>query len=273
MRLIIVTQTVDSNDRNLGFFASWIEAFAKHTDVVVIANEVGAYQLPENVEVISLGKEKGASRFARIRRYRKLLRELLPQSDGVFFHMCPEYVLAAYPLVQKFRKKSALWYVHKQVSLKLRLAEKLVDRIFTASTESFRLPSKKVEIVGHGIDTEIFKPQTEHTSPLHLVTVGRIAPVKDVRTIILGFIELQKEFPQSRLSVIGEAATANDRKYEKEVRALSPAGISFESAAFGTVFSRSYSAFVHASQTGSMDKAVLEALAVGLPVFTSSEAF
>lgn len=287
MKLLIITQKVDATDSNLGFFVRWIEEFAKHCEhVTVIANEVGAYDLAQNVTVLSLGKETGASRLLRVFRYRKMLWKTLPNVDGIFFHMCPEYVLAAKFLPKLFGKKSVLWYTHKEVSLRLRVASWLVNRIFTASKESCRLRSKKVEVVGHGIDTETrihtnkdtnlheYKTGPRNPEQLRLVTVGRIAPVKDLRTLIAAWREVRKQFPQAALAIIGEPITAEDMLYketlQKEFSEVEWKG----SMPYGTVYTQdSYSAFVHASQTGSMDKAVLEALAAGLPVFTSSEAW
>ncbi|MDO8594568.1 MAG: glycosyltransferase family 4 protein [bacterium] len=274
MKLLIVTQKVDATDSNLGFFISWIKKFSEYAEVTVIANEVGPYELPDNVRVLSLGKERGASRLVRLFRYRKFLFQILPKVDGIFFHMCPEYVLAAKFLPKLFGKKSILWYTHKEVSLRLRVASWLVNKIFTASKESCRLNSKKVEVVGHGIDTNVFTNRQANKHTLHLVTVGRIAPVKDLRTIILGFQGILKRIPSAKLSVIGEPITAVDRAYQKELKAMAP-DVHFGSFPYGTVFAsdRGYTVFVHASRTGSLDKAVLEALAAELPVFTSSETF
>ena len=62
MRLLIVTQTVDSGDPILGFFHRWIEEFAKHTErIEVICLREGFHALPANVRVHSLGKERGAA--------------------------------------------------------------------------------------------------------------------------------------------------------------------------------------------------------------------
>ena len=109
--------------------------------------------------------------------------------------MCPEYVLAAAPTNRIFRKKSVLWYTHREVSLKLRLAAKLVDKIFTASKESFRLPSKKVVIAGHGIDIEHFKPRGSSASgdTLKLLSVGRVSPSKDLMFLIEELLRLSFE--------------------------------------------------------------------------------
>ena len=94
------------NDDNLGFFHDWLKKFASLADVNVIANYVGKYELPENVKVFSLGKEKEVGKLTKIFRYQWLLLKLLPKSEGVFFHMCPEYVLGANFLPKIFRKKN-----------------------------------------------------------------------------------------------------------------------------------------------------------------------
>ena len=127
MRLLIVTQKVDATDPNLGFFIRWVEKLSEKGEVAVIANEVGvsaAVDLPPSVSVYSLGKERGASRVSRFFRYQLLLWKHLWRADGVFFHMCPEYVLGAHFLPYIFRKKTLLWYVHREVNWRLRLAEK-----------------------------------------------------------------------------------------------------------------------------------------------------
>ena len=280
MKLLIVTQKVDAADSNLGFFVRWIEEFARKCErIAVIANEVhkdAQGYMPDNVALFSLGKEDGASRVEKFRRYRKLLHEQVPVSDRVFFHMCPEYVLVAGWLPRKHSKKTLLWYVHKEVNWKLYIAEKLVDKIFTASKESFRLKSNKVQVVGHGIDTDFFNNGTENAHGLHLVTAGRISPVKDLKTIIGGFLELKKKFGEATLSIIGEPLTEGDCAYRDELIRLFSESVRFKGGMTHKDLPRMYGAatvFLHASKTGSMDKAVLEALASGLTVFTSSEAF
>src|SRR3989344_8176980 len=172
--ILLVTQKIDRLDSNLGFFCRWVEKLSEETEVAVISNYVGSYKFNKNVSVFSLGKEEGFGRLRRFFNYQKLILKLLPSSRGIFFHMCPEYVLGAWLLPIIFQKKSLLWYVHKSVNFRLWLAEKLVNKIFTASAESFRLKSKKTEIVGHGIDVDLFKPGLpESTDGIKILTVGR----------------------------------------------------------------------------------------------------
>ena len=168
MKILICTQKVDKNDPILGFFHRWLEEFAKNTEkLTVICLEKGEYNLPENVKVLPLGKKNLETGFPLgnpvskllylIRFYKYIWRER-QNYDAVFVHMNPEYVILGWAYWKILGKKIALWYVHKYVNLQLRLAEKFADKIFTASPESFRLPSKKVEIMGHGIDIEKFTP-------------------------------------------------------------------------------------------------------------------
>lgn len=271
MTLLIVTQKIDAADRNLGFFIRWVEEFARFADVIVIANEMHTRPFPPNVRVHSLGKENKAGRFARFLLYRRLLATHLPHCDGIFFHMCPEYVLGSIG-IQKPRK-TALWYVHRAVSLRLRIAELLVGRIFTASKESFRLPSEKVAILGHGIDTALFRREWTPLPTPCLLTVGRISAVKNLRTLIDAFATLKARYPEASFTVRGEPVTISDSSYAQDLRARAPEGVRFESALFGETCKGPFNIFVHASGTGSIDKAVLEALASGFTVFTSSAAF
>lgn len=281
MRLLIVTQKVDASDGNLGFFVRWLARFAEKAELTVIANEVGAHELPASVRVYSLGKEGGASRLSRVLAYQRILLRLLPNTDGVFFHMCPEYALGAHLLPRLFGVCTVLWYVHKQVSLRLRLATMLVHAVCTASKESFRLQSRKVRVIGHGIDTELFSGKKEKETGLRLLSVGRTAPVKDLRTLLIGFFKLQKKYAEASLSFVGETVTAQDTAYQGELsRAIQEHSLQAKARFAGKVLYADlpklyseHTLFVHASRTGSVDKVVLEALASGLPVFTSSEAF
>lgn len=283
MKILVVTQKIDRLDSNLGFFHRWVEKLSEKSEIVVIANYVGSYEFNKNVSVFSLGKENGFGRFRRFFIYQRLLLKFLSSSRGAFFHMCPEYVLGAWLLPKIFRKKSLLWYVHKSVGVRLWLAEKLVNKVFTASAESFRLKSKKMEIVGHGIDIELFKPGLpEPFSGVKMLTVGRISPVKDLKTLVFAVAELVRRAKFSAdLDVVGEPALSEDENYFKEIKEISESAGSGKAIKFlGPKYYwelpdiyGSHNVFIHASKTGSLDKAVLEALACGKNVFTSSEAY
>lgn len=287
MNLLVVTQKVDKEDENLGFFHRWLEEFARHADLVlVMANSVGHCSLPGNVKVYSLGKEKSIGKFFRLFKFWWLLGKYSRKSDAVFFHMIPEFVLAAAPFFVFSRKPMALWYTHKSVTRKLRLAEKLVDYIFTASELSFRLPSKKVVFTGHAIDVDFFKPsyQSQNSPPenIKMVTVGRISPVKNIETVIRACCLLKNSWNKSwALSIVGGPIMARDHEYFNSLKkVVQDAGLAdrifFHGARPYTEVPEIYAdhdIFISMSSTGSIDKSVLEAMSAGLTVLTANEAF
>lgn len=285
MKLLIVTQAVDLDHSNLSFFHRWIEVFAESVEsITIICLQKGRIALPKNATVFSLGKEQQANRLTRLFRFYWYSWRERKNYDSVFVHMNPEYVILGGLLWRMLGKKVILWYTHKAVNLRLKIAHALAHAICTASKESFRLGSHKVTVVGHGIDTHMFTPRLSEGifgGTLRLLTVGRVAPVKDLKTIIRVATGLHERGYQIRLDIVGASAVASDHEYQKEVRELitrchADDYIQFVGAVPNQDLPQVYQnndIFLHASQTGSVDKAVLEALASGLIVFTSSGAY
>lgn len=282
MRLLVITQKVDANDSNLGFFHVWLEKLAARVDhLYVICLGKGEYHVPQNVTVLSLGKEVKSSRWNYVKLFYGYIWKYRHDYDGVFVHMNPEYVVLGGLLWKMWRKKVLLWYTHRSVDLKLRIAERLVTKIFTASPESFRLLSKKLEIVGHGIEMSPLLNPILPISPLRLLTIGRVTPSKDLELIIRSVGEYKKSHPEVALHIFGVPLVGGDIEYQKRLQKLIielnlETAVQFVgSIAHEEVYNqcKRHHIFLHASKTGSIDKAVLEALAMGMPVISASEAF
>ena len=129
MKLLIITQVLDTEHPILGFFHRWVEEFASQAELVhVIALQIGTHKLPENVHVYSLGKEQGQSRIKYLWRLYRCIWKLRHSYDGVFVHMNQQYVPLGYPLWKLLGKRIGLWYAHGAVSRSLRLAVRLADR-------------------------------------------------------------------------------------------------------------------------------------------------
>jgi glycosyltransferase involved in cell wall biosynthesis len=281
MKLLIVTQSVDMNDPVLGFFHRWIEEFAKHADIDVIANRVGVVALPKNVRVFSLGKEKGATRLLRYVRYQRFLLRLVPQSNGVFFHMCPEYVVGAHILPFIFRKKSALWYAHGYAPLTLKVAIRFVDRVFTSSEKGLRIVSKKVSIIGQGIDTDTFSPHPEAQEKNTILSVSRLSRTKNIHLVLRVCKALKENGIVCKCMIVGSPITADDELYSRELyqytcdndlsRVVEWCG-SVVQGDLPPYYQRAH-VFINLSDTGSLDKTVLEAGACGTTVVTANEAY
>lgn len=268
MKLLICTQAVDRNDPVLGFFHRWVEEFAKHCEQVeVICLRKGDYAFPQNVKVYSLGKEKNNNRLARWLRALRYIVVLRNQYDTVFVHMNPEYVLLGGWFWRLSGKKIALWYTHKNVDIKLRIAEKFADVVFTASHESFRLASKKVRVMGHGIDTDFFTPDPSVVHGGWALSVGRLTKSKRHDLAIRAAVQ-----EGVALRVAGEGP---ERKNLEHLARELKADVQFLGGLTQAQLRDEYrqaAYLIHTSETGSLDKVVLEALACGLPVRTSNPA-
>lgn len=309
MKLLIVTQAADREDTNLGAFYYWFELLARHaTSVVIIAarapleahaggatdatgvlpltGRTGKTDFPPNVEVYSLGREKGYGKLRRLWRFWKLFARHFARSDAVLFHQIPEFVLIASPFLISRRQTSALWYAHGSVSWRLRMAERFVDYVVTSSETGFRLPSKKVHHVGQAINTDLFFPAPQHPvskkNPLRFVSVGRISPIKDYETMINACAILRDTWDrQWALTLVGSSITPGDFAYAEKIKVfVRDKGLESQIQFLGDRhyseipgILREHDIFLNTSRTGSLDKAVLEAMACGLPVLTSNEAY
>ena len=296
MRLLIITQKIDLNDAVLGFMHGWIAEFSRQAEsVVAICLEKGKVNLPQNVRVFSLGKENlktinyQLSTFTRLMyawRFIRYIVQLRNKYDTVFVHMNPEYIVLGGIFWKLFGKTVTLWYAHKNVPWHLRLAHLLTDIIFTSTASGFRLASSKVRVIGQGIDVEKFKAQNEKCKTeeeiFKIVTVGRITPSKDYDTLVEAIEKVHQDITVPiEVTIIGPTSVASDEAYLKLLkdkiilRGLN--GIIFFLGPIGNddlpKKLQKYDLFVNMGHTGSLDKAVPEAMASGLPVLTCNEAF
>jgi glycosyltransferase involved in cell wall biosynthesis len=288
LRLLLFNLKTDADDSNLGFTTDWINALAEFCEYIdVVTMYVGRLAVADNVCVYSVGKERGYGDSRRVFEFYRMLFRLLRQRqyDVCFAHMMPLFAVMGAPLLKLWRIPIVLWYAHKAASFKLRLAEKVSWRVVTASPESFRITSRKTCVIGHGVDIRLFTPASSARQPdqaFTVVSVGRIAPVKRLQVLINAANSLyhDRELHGLRVRIIGEPGEG-DADYAQHLHELVDElnlrdVVEFTGAVSHDRIVTEYQAadvMVNTSQTGSIDKAVLEAMACGLPVVTSNEAF
>jgi glycosyltransferase involved in cell wall biosynthesis len=283
MKLLIITQKINKADPILGFFHGWIREFSKHFDSIVgICLEKGEYDLPSNVRVLSLGKEGGQSKVKYLLNFYKFIWRERENYDAVFVHMNPVYVVLGGLLWKIIGKPIYLWYTHKSVDLKLRLAEIFAKKVFSASRESFRLSSDKLEIFGHGIDTDLFSPlQSPSTKSNRILSVGRISKSKNQLLMVEAVNKLIDRYSDIVLTIVGDSITKEDLEYKKQIEEkVKELGLKDHVFFVGAIspkdvvrYYQDTDLFINLSSTGSMDKAVLEAMSCGNKILTSNEAF
>jgi glycosyltransferase involved in cell wall biosynthesis len=283
MKLLIVTQKIDKNDDILGFFHEWVTQFAKHyQSVLVTALEVGEYDLPNNVEVVSLEKTETTTSRDIALRFLGILNSRKKDYDVVFVHMNPEYVAIGGALLRILGKRVALWYTHSAVTTKLKIAEKFANVIFTASGQGFRVPTRKLRIVGHGVNINRFQC-TSGKSPekLNILSVGRITRIKKCDVLLRAALLMDRYRDRLKVTFVGGPMNSEDEAYFTELKALVEELKITENVEFlGRIPNiktpRLYcdaTLTVNLTSVGSIDKTVLESMASKTPVLTSNESF
>lgn len=285
MKLLILTQKVDINDDLLGFMHGWIAEFAKLCEkITVVCLEKGAYDLPPQVKVLSLGKENGRSKIKYLFNFYKYIWLERKNYDTVFVHMNKEYVVLGGWYWRFFGKKIALWYVHKRAGLILRLAEKIANVIFTASPESFKLPSSKLKIIGHGIDLNKFyyRPGAKPDGNFKIIYVGRISRIKNQELLIEATDILNKKSVTNiKVDLVGSPVYRDDNDYKNELaKKVKDSQLESYVRFIGSVPNKDMAEVyrradlnVNLCPTGGMDKAVLESMASGVPVIVFNKTF
>jgi len=204
--------------------------------------------------------------------------------------MTPIYVVLAGWLWRLWGKKVALWYVHRSVDLKLKVAHLFVNQVFSAVPESFRLKSDKAIFLGHGIDVEKFscplrthdKQPMENSKQLLLLVVGRITPIKHPREIIEAARILKEEHGISfALMFVGAPVSRDDVVYGEQLQQLVgryglESNVVFEDSVPNDKIPQYYcdaDIALNIVPTGGLDKTVIEAMAAGRLIVSTNEGF
>ena len=279
MTLLVLTQRVDAKDPILGFFhRSLLELAGRFEGVIVIALYVGAHSLPENVRVYSLGKERGTSRMTRVLRLLRYIIVLRKEYDAVFVHMNEEYVLLCGVLWKLFGKTIYLWRNHYAGSFLTTLAARLSTNVFYTSKDSYTARFANALSMPVGIDLTLFAPDPSLTpAPHSILSLGRIAPSKHIHVLIEAMQKLDESYtldlygdalPKDKEYAACLASRSKELGLEKRVRFYSGIPNGETPAIYAA-----HALFVNLSPGGMFDKTLLEALACGCRVVSTSPDF
>jgi len=279
MKLLVLTQSVDAKDPVLGFFhRSLLELAGRVEEIIVITLYVGKHSLPENVRVYSLGKERGTSRMTRVLRLLRYIIVLRKEYDAVFVHMNEEYVVLGGVLWKLFGKKIYLWRNHYAGSFLTAVAARLSTNVFYTSKDSYTAHFANALSMPVGIDLELFKPNPSLTpAPHSILSLGRIAPSKHIHVLIEAMRQLDASYT---LDLYGDALP-KDRNYAARLVSRSrelglDTRVRFYSSIPNGETPAVYAAhalFANLSPGGMFDKTLLEALACGCRVVSTSPDF
>ncbi len=286
MRLLLFNLAKDADDPILGFTTRWIQALAKRVEFIhVITMRAGRVEVPGNVRVYSVGKEKAYSEPRRaVEFYRHMLWVLRhDRIDVCFSHMIPIFTVLAAPILKAKRIPIVTWYAHPSLTWILKLAHHLSDAMVASVATAYPYRKDKLVVVGQGIDTDIFcadgSPPEE---PPMILCVGRLSPVKDHPTLIRAAGLLRERWGKTfRVVVVGGPGGPQDEPYVRSlhrlVEELNLQGvISFYPPVSQRALPDWYrrcTIHVNLTPTGFADKVAWEAMACARPCLVANEGF
>lgn len=286
LNVLMLTRRVDKADWLAGFAHGWVERLAQHPQVkhlTVICLELGEYDLPDNVTVYSMGKEQGYGRLKLLQTLWDHIASVAPNTDVIFGHMIPRYVLASLPYILRYRIPVVQWYTHRKVTLELRLVHLFASQMVTASAESFNLKSDKLTILGHGIDMRKFVPSSTLPTEQRIIAVGRLSPIKHYETLIeaVSLLVQDPAFADVRVEIAGGLTPQQGEAYAQSLYDLvNELAVKEHITFLGPVAHEDIPDLLHTATstvnlcpTGGVDKAVIESLASGVPAVVRNATF
>lgn len=282
MKILLFNLVTDVNHPILGFACQWIKVLAeKVSSIDVITMQMGEFNLPTNVQVYSVGKEKGFSEPRRAWEFYRILRSLLSKNkyDACFAHMMPLFAVMAAPILKLQGIPIITWYAHRSVTTILKLAHFCSNYIVSCSQESYRYKHDKLLVMGHGIDTNLFcpAPEVNSTETLMLLSVCRLSPIKDLITLIDAVNLLHQKGYNLNCTFVGDAPERDQYYFEVLRQKVSHLGLENQITFAGAMTNQKVvylyqKCFAHINcspANHSLDKAVLEAMACGKPSISS----
>ncbi len=196
-KLVIYNLETDIDSVVLAAAHDWILEFARSTEeVIVFSTHVGKTELPEKVLVVEIGGGDFRKRFKAIWKLFSYIPSILKYRKDlvVFHHMSPRTLLILGPIYRAFGIPQGLWYSHSVKSLSLRVSYKLANKVFSSTLKTLPYVNKNSEAVGHGINATRFAAEFESSNRNRkgIVTLGRVAPIKNLEQAIQGLAGLEK---------------------------------------------------------------------------------
>jgi len=271
----MVTQQVDRGDPVLGFMHAWFEGIARRVDTLhLLVLMPGDYDLPDNVVVHTMGKERGAGRVGKTMKFNSLMARyvLTRKVDVVFTHMCPVYAVLAAPWCKAARVPLMMWHAHASMSRSLKMAHPLVDKVVTSSYEGYPLKGGKIRTTGQGIDTNEFRDRGRTAADkVQIMSASRITRIKDFETLFraLGILVNERGMDNFEVFILGACYNEDDERYREQLDKFLEQNDLVRFVRFlGPVPHHTMpewyvkcDLFVTASHTGSLDKTILESMA------------
>ncbi len=289
LNVLVFTQKVDINDDVLAAFYYWWEGLARRVNQLkIVCLFEGEHYLPDNVKVFSLGKEDAPSKMKYIWRVYKYFWPLRKTTDVIFVHMNEVYIFLLWPLAKLYKIPIVFWKAHGGKLPHIKKAIFMSDKIVTSGDKTFEYDTPKKVIIGQGVNVGLFQSSQNAASAVgdsefKVLAVGRPSIVKhyDVLVEAANILINQQGRRDIFFKIVGNSQNEKEAKHQKVLeRKIQEYNLGdYVIMAPGVSFSQirqeyeKCSCLVNLTDPASLEKVVLEAMAMEKPIITSNEAF
>ena len=236
-----------------------------------------------NIPIVDLS---GESYLRMLRKQLAYLRKAKPDvvhtSVGSMLHMMLATLLIPVPVKlftmhnqveYTFReRKSNRWIYKAAFTLLGYTPVGICDHIARDIQNTFSLPAEKVRKVNNGVDLTVFKPaeREKKKETVEIVNIGTMYGVKNQRMLMEAFGALYRQYPNLRLTILGDGVLRPELESQAERLGISDVvrmpGIQKAVCAY----LQQADIYVSASNSEGQPLSVLEAMACGLPVVATA---
>ncbi len=243
------------------------------------------YPLDQRIRHICLDEKIGDETQNQIKRFikrRRRLKRILENLEmDVMLNMLPEPSFLALSLKRKYkvpmivseRCAPEVEYGFLPYKIMMRLLYRKADG-FIMQTETVKnyfplAVRKKSVIIPNPVNREAVRESFEGERKKEIVAVGRLAEQKNYPLLIDAFFSIHKKFPEHRLIIYGEGHLRNELETYIKLKGLQNRVIL--AGQKDDIFDRIYqsSLFVMSSDYEGLPNALMEAMALGLPVIAT----
>ena len=220
--LLYLNLSVDDKDVSLGFAKTWTNQFSENfenVDIITLKKPAESTEY-QNVKIYGISDDDKSTKFNKYLQIKNIIQKLTTETnyDLCFSHMSPLLLVLTKIYSKNKNTPRVLWYTHpkpKELSKRLILRLSLIfsNKVVTASKSSFPYKSKKVEIIWHAIDYDLFHRERKNLLNKDFIILSRISQSKNIELVVDCF--LNSKFKKNLITIVGDSVTSKDEEYKE----------------------------------------------------------
>jgi glycosyltransferase involved in cell wall biosynthesis len=285
VRLIVVNYSMSSKSLVFSHQREVVDALSKFFETVeVFTTEIGSESLKKNVRVFHIPWKANSA----LRNMVSIIKTLYPvlirnRTSVLFTHMTDVHAAMLAPLTWLLKMRHILWYAHAKNSKYLIWSSFFVSKIVSSTPGSCNLGinKRKILYINQGIDSKNFPYFGRRFNRLSKVMYyGRLDPSKNIHMFLDLILRLNRSPYKYSIDVFGRPANLESEKYFLDIASSLTVNSQEASIIFHDPIARAlipeiakkFDIFLNL-YAGSLDKTLIEATFMGMPVITWNEEY